>query len=101
MRTYTDSRERFALPVAALTLRAGVGVTAMKKRGFGSTALCVNRTVFAMLGWDGEVARRGQVSTCWGYLSPRSSAPPKVPSRPLRWGSETIRRGLPLRVGTE
>ena len=40
---------RYALVVAALTSRPGVSVAATKKKGFGSTALCVNDKIFAML----------------------------------------------------
>jgi hypothetical protein len=43
------SEHRYALLVAALTSRTGVSVTASRKKGFGSTALCVNEKIFAML----------------------------------------------------
>ena len=40
--------DRYALLVAALTSRTGVSVTASRKKGLGSTALCVNDKIFAI-----------------------------------------------------
>jgi hypothetical protein len=39
---------RYAQLVATLTSRTGVSVTASRKKGFGSTVLCVNDKVFAL-----------------------------------------------------
>jgi hypothetical protein len=41
--------DRYALLVSALTSRPGVSVSASRKKGFGSTALCFNDKIFAML----------------------------------------------------
>jgi hypothetical protein len=43
------AEHRYALLVAALTSRPGISVTAPRKKGFGSAALCVNDKIFAML----------------------------------------------------
>lgn len=41
--------QRYARVVAKLRSRPGVSVTVPRKRGLGSTALCINDKIFAML----------------------------------------------------
>jgi len=42
-------RHRYAQLIATLTSRPGVTVAAVRKRGLGSTALCVDGRIFAVL----------------------------------------------------
>ena len=49
---------RYARLAAALASRPGVSVTAPRKKGFGSAALCVNDQIFVMLSSKGQFVVR-------------------------------------------
>jgi len=46
---------RYAQLVATLTSRPGVAVASVRKRGLGSTALCVDGRIFAALASNGQL----------------------------------------------
>lgn len=50
----STAEHRYALLVTAFTSRPGVSVTAPRKKGFGSAALCLNDKIFAMLSSKGQ-----------------------------------------------
>ncbi len=54
MKPADDAQKRFARVVAALARRAGVTQGGSKKKGFGSSALCVNDKIFAMVSSRGN-----------------------------------------------
>jgi hypothetical protein len=46
--------QRYAMVVASLRSRAGISTTVPRKRGLGSTALCINDKIFATLSAQGQ-----------------------------------------------